>query len=137
LSFDGPTSVDLENSVPRVEPFYRKTFSIAEQSWVTRAAGADKFSSDWLFTFLWTLKESALKLQTDQTLWDLPRIEIGDLPEPEHFSQPRNDRTFVDHFSTFPVSVRNRQRTNRVQVAVTGSRNLILTLMKPLSGVIN
>jgi hypothetical protein len=137
LAFAGPTSVDIENAVQRVDAFYRKTFTDAEQSWVSRISEKDKFRSDWLFTFLWTLKESALKLQTNKTLWDLPRIEIHDLPEPKNFSPPRSDRNFVNDFLTFPVSVRDRQFMNQVQVAVTGSRNLILTVMKPLSGVIN
>jgi hypothetical protein len=137
LAFAGPTTIDIENAIPRVNAFYRQTFSVAEQSWVGRASGQDKFRADWLFTFLWTLKESALKLQTTQTLWQLPRLEISDLPEPEHFSQPRDNRSFSNDFLTFPVSVGDRQRKKPVQVAVTSSRNLILTVMKPMSGVIN
>jgi Phosphopantetheinyl transferase len=130
LSFAGPIGIDIENSVPRASSFYRRTFTAAEQSWARHASGKDRFSTEWLFTLLWTLKESALKLQTaNQTVWDLPRIEILGLPKLENFSLSRKDRTLATDFLTFPAGVKAPYRTRQVQVAVTGSRNLILTVM--------
>src|SRR5215510_4870466 len=97
LAFAGPASIDIERSIPRVNAFYRKTFTDAERQWVSSGAGTDKTSAYWLFTLLWTLKESALKLESvDQAgVWDLPRIEIGDLPRPDRFLVPRHDSNFV------------------------------------------
>jgi hypothetical protein len=138
LTFAGPASVDIERCVPRVNAFYRRTFTDAERDWVCSGSGNDKIRSNWLFTLLWTFKESALKLESvDQTgVWDLPQIEIGDLPEADRFLTPRSDSVSTS-FSMFRVCIREPHRARQVQVAVTGSRNLILSVMNPLRGVIN
>lgn len=131
----GPAAaIDIETSVPRIDAFYRNTFTSAERSWVTSGAEGKAIRSDWLFTVLWTLKESALKLGwlNQPNIWDLPRIEIDGLPGADEISQFWYRSKMDDEFAVFTARVRERCRVMQTQVAVTGTRNLILTVMNPL-----
>ncbi|HET8781209.1 MAG TPA: 4'-phosphopantetheinyl transferase superfamily protein [Pyrinomonadaceae bacterium] len=129
-----PTAVDIEVATSRVGAFYRKTFTAAEQSWVTSSARDDEFKASWFFTLLWTLKESALKLKllTSATLWELPRIEIKDLPDPHDLGKLTSD-----HVVSFPVRIKEPQGEIPVQVAVAGTRKWIVTVMNSRLGVLH
>lgn len=131
-SVDKLASIDLENALPRVDAFYRYTFTKAERDWVRRHANDDAAGANWLFTLLWTLKESALKLDTagELSVWDLQRIEIEKLP-------PSGTLIPGDGFVSFRSRVKKRSRTMDVGVAVTRNCNHVLTVMSPLSGVVN
>jgi hypothetical protein len=134
-----PTAIDIETAVPRIDAFYRNTFTAAERSWVTSGAEGKAITSDWLFTLLWTLKESALKLGwlNQPNIWNLPRIEIDGLPGFNEIGQFWYRSKMDDEFVVFTARVRERCRVMQTQVAVTGTRNLILTVMNPLSGATN
>ncbi len=134
-----PTAVDIEVATSRVTAFYRKTFTVAERRWVSSRARDDEFKSHWFFTLLWTLKESALKLKLlrSATIWELPRIEIEDLSNLGRFVPAATDALAMDHLVSFPVRIKEPQGEIPVQVAVAGTRNWILTVMNPQSGVIN
>src|SRR5688572_16990644 len=69
-----PIAIDIEVATSRVRAFYRRTFTTAERRWVNGRARDDEFKARWFYTLLWTMKESALKLQllTSATLWQLP-----------------------------------------------------------------
>ena len=139
IAMERPTAIDIETAVPRLEAFYRKTFTAAEKYWVTRGAEGHSIRSDWLFTLLWTLKESAMKLGwlNQASVWDLPRIEIDCLPGLKNVGQFWSNSKMSDHFVVFTARVREHCRVMQTQVAVTGTRNLILTVMNPLGGVTN
>jgi hypothetical protein len=127
-----PTAVDIEVATSRNKAFYRRTFTAAEQTWVSSSARDDEFKSSWFFTLLWTLKESALKLKllTSATVWELPRIEIKDLPDLCDL-----EKLPLDHLVSFPVRIKEPQGELPVQVAVAGTRNWILTVMNSRPGV--
>lgn len=132
-----PTAIDVEASVRRHEAFYRNTFSEEERYWATRGAGGELGEANWYFTLLWTLKESALKLGWTASLWNLPRIEIDGLPGLNRLEPLRRSRTMGDAFVVFTAGVKEACREMRVQVAVAGTRNYVLTVMNPLIGAVN
>jgi hypothetical protein len=130
-----PTAVDIEVATSRVRAFYRRTFTTAERRWVNGRARDDEFKARWFFTLLWTLKESALKLKllTSATLWQLPRIEIEDLPDLDKFSLADTDMVALDHLVSFPVRIKEPQGELPVQVAVAGTRKWVLTVMNSVT----
>jgi 4'-phosphopantetheinyl transferase EntD len=134
----GATAIDIETAAPRLDAFYRINFTEAERCWATRAAAGESIRSNWYFTLLWTLKESALKLEwLDQaSVWNLPRIEIDGLPGVNDIGPFWFSNTMNNDFAVFTVSLKEHCRVMSVQVAVTATRNLILTVMNPLGGVI-
>ena len=139
IGVGAPTAVDIETSVPRNEAFYRYNFSQAERDWATGKSGGESTASNWLFTFLWTLKESALKLGVlDQaSLWSLPRIEIAGLYGLNDIEPLCRGRTMDGDFVMFTTSVKYHRREIQVRVAVTGTRGVVLTVMNPLIGASN
>lgn len=134
-----PTAIDIETAVPRVDAFYRNNFTEAERSWVARGATDDSVKSNWLFTLLWTLKESALKLGwlNHASIWNLPRIEINGLPRLNHIDQFSSRRSLGGDFEIFTAVVNQDRRGMQVEAAVVGTPNLVLTVMNPLIGVTN
>lgn len=136
IALGTPTVIDLETTRPRIDAFYRNNFTEAERSWAVRGAGGESIKANWFFTLLWTLKESALKLGWLNSLWNLPRIEIAGLPGPDNIRPFWNSRTMGNDFAVFTVSVKEHWRVMQVRVAVTGTRNFILTVMNPLGGVV-
>src|SRR4029077_2122149 len=70
--------LDLEVPMPRNPAFYRVNFSAAERRWVEGLSGSGRVDAERVYTLLWCLKESALKLcQTDEiSVWRIPSIEI-------------------------------------------------------------
>lgn len=133
-----PTAIDVETAVLRDGAFYRKTFTEAEKNWVARVAGGEPGRSDWSFTLLWTLKESALKLGWlgGASLWNLPRIEIDGLPARKQIEPLWCGNGRREAFVVFTASLREACRAMRVQVAVAGTRNFVLTVMNPLIGAV-
>lgn len=138
IGFGAPTAIDIETTVPRLDAFYRINFTEAEKYWATRDAGGEQIRSNWYFTLLWTLKESALKLGwlTQAGVWDLPTIEIDGLPGVNDIGRFWHSSTMSNDFAVFTLSVKKHYRVIQVQVAVTGTRNLILSVMNPLGGVV-
>jgi 4'-phosphopantetheinyl transferase EntD len=135
LTFGAPTAIDIETTLPRLDAFYRINFSDAERRWAVSAASS---SSDWFFTLLWTLKESVLKLGcfAQANVWNLPGIEIAGLPDANDIGPFWSSSTLSSEFAAFTLSVKERSRVIAVQVAVTGTRNFVLTVINPLGGVV-
>jgi phosphopantetheinyl transferase (holo-ACP synthase) len=134
LAFGAPAAIDIETSVPRLDAFYRINFSDAERRWAINAAGDEPSRSDWFFALLWTIKESALKLGCLKraSVWNFPGVEIDGLPGVSDIGPLWSSSTMTSDFAVFTVSVTEHSRVVPVQVAVTGTRNLILTVMNPL-----
>jgi 4'-phosphopantetheinyl transferase EntD len=135
IAFGAPTVIDLETTSPRIDAFYRNNFTEAERAWAVRTADGEATKANWFFTLLWTLKESALKLGWLNSLWNLPRIEIGGLPGPNNIAPFWYSKTISNDFSVFTVSVKEHCRVMQVRVAVTGTRNFILTVMNAVGVV--
>jgi hypothetical protein len=136
IALGTPTAIDLETTGARVDAFYRNTFTEAERSWAVSQADGDSLKANWFFTLLWTMKESALKLGWLKSLWNLPRIEIAGLPGAKNLGPLWYGKTIGNDFAVFTVSVMEHCRVMKVRVAVTGTRNFILTVMNPLGGVV-
>lgn len=139
IGFGAATAIDIETAVPRNDAFYTNTFTEAERNWATHGAGGESISSTWSFTLLWTLKESALKLGwlTPASLWNLPKIEIDGLPDLNHIGQFWCSCKMDDNFVVFTARVKDHCRVMHVQVAIIGTRNIVLTVMKPIIGATN
>lgn len=139
IASGAPTAIDVETAVPRNDAFYRQTFTEVERYWATREADGEFINANWYFTLLWTLKESALKLGwlKQASLWNLPRIEIEGLPGLKHLRPFWSHSTIDDAFEVFTARVKEERREMQVQVAVTGTRNFVLTVMNPLIGAVN
>jgi len=136
IALGTPTVIDVETTAPRIDAFYRNNFTEAEQSWALGGADGESITANWFFTLLWTLKESALKLGWLNSLWNLPRLEIAGLPRANSIGPFLYGKTTSNDFAVFTVSVKEHCRVMQVRVAVTGTRNFILTVMNPLSGVV-
>jgi hypothetical protein len=132
-------AIDVETTAHRNGAFYRKTFTEVEKNWVARVTGGELSSSNWHFTLLWTLKESALKLGwlNGASIWNLPRIEIDGLPDVNRLGSFWCDAKMGDAFLVFTASIRDACRAMQVQAAVAGTRNFVLTVMNPLIGAVN
>jgi len=130
LTLGAPTAIDIETTVPKFDAFYRINFSDAERRWAISAASS---RSDWFFTLLWTLKESVLKLGCFKhlSLWNLPAIEIGRLPSVNNIGPFWFSSTLNSEFAVFQLSVKEHSHVIPVQVGVTGTRNFVLTVIKP------
>jgi hypothetical protein len=139
LTFGDRTTIDIESAVPRVSSFYKNSFTSAEKAWVSHCVGDDPARSNWLFTLLWTLKESASKLEavSPASVWNLPQIEIEDLPDLRNVVSFTSENTVGGDFFPFMARVRERHTVTPVQVAVTSTRNLIVSVMQPRRGVSN
>jgi 4'-phosphopantetheinyl transferase EntD len=135
VTFGAPTAIDIETAVPRLDAFYRINFSDPERRW---ANGAASSRLDWFFTFLWTVKESVLKLGCfpQTSIWNLPGIEIDGLPGVNNIGPFSSSNIFSSEFAVFELGVKQHSHVLPVQVAVTGTSNLILTVVNPLSGVV-
>lgn len=131
------TAIDIETAAPRVGAFYRNNFTAAERAWAHRWSGGESGRSNWYFTLLWTLKESVLKLGwlKQAGVWELPRIEIDGLPGFDHAGPFWSSSTIGSDFLVFTARVKEACRVMQVQVAVSGTRNFVLTVMNPRSGV--
>ncbi len=138
IGFGKPTAIDIEAAVPRLHAFYRINFSEVERYWANRLAGGEQSRSNWFFTLLWAFKESVLKLGwlKQATVWSFPGIEIDGLPWVNDIGRFWHSNMISSDFAVFTLRVKNHRRVMPVQVAVTGTRNLILTVMNPLGGVV-
>ncbi len=138
IGFGKPTAIDIEASVRRIDAFYRVNFSEGERCWAIRVADGEQIRSNWFFTLLWTIKESVLKLGwlKQATVWNLPRVEIDGLVGMNDIGRFLHGSTMTSDFAVFTLSVKEHCRVMPVQVAVTGTRNLILTVINPLGGVV-
>jgi 4'-phosphopantetheinyl transferase EntD len=135
LTFRTPTAIDIENTAPRLGAFHRINFSEAERRW---AINVPRVRSEWFFTFLWTLKESVLKLGclAQASIWNLPQIEIENLPDVNDIEPLSHGNALRNEFAVFNLTVKQQTRVISVQVAVNGTRSLVLTVVNPVTGVI-
>lgn len=137
IGFGKPIAIDIEATAPRLDAFYRVNFTEAERCWATRVADGEQIRSNWFFTLLWTIKESVLKLgRLQASVWTLPGIEIDGLPGVDDIGPFWHGGTMSSDFAVFTLSVKKNYRVIPVQVAVTGTRNLVLTVMNPQGGVV-
>jgi phosphopantetheinyl transferase len=132
LDSRGPIGLDLEEASPRGEAFYRGNFTRSEQAWAERIARETGASRAWVYTLLWTIKESALKADESglSTIWNMPLVEVllpleaGD----PVFAPARG--LLGAAMSTFTVRVSQAGQESLFRVGVSATRSRILSVMK-------
>ncbi len=124
--------VDLELSERRLDSFYRLNFTCSETEWVREITARNDINKFWLYTILWSLKESALKSRhcSESSMWDIPSIEIKVLTETTDWVGLYSRATLGEGFVFFTVSINERSGTRYAQIALTATRHLILVILK-------
>src|SRR6185436_6566232 len=122
--------VDLESVVPRVPAFYRGNFTPRERQWAEAGARSTTLSADWLYTFLWTVKEASLKSGATavRSVWELAHLEI-ELPAdlPGILAADRR-AALGERFSTFETVVCAAGRSTRARIETTSTPDFVLSL---------
>lgn len=122
--------LDLETVAPRVAAFYRGNFTPRERRWVEAGALATGLDPAWLHTFLWTLKEAALKSGATavRSVWGFAGLEIR-LPAgvPERLAASRGV-ALGERFAGFEALVCEAGRRTRARVGTTSTPEAILSL---------
>lgn len=134
LSTRGPAGIDLERVTERADAFHRCNFTETERRWIREGTRIEPLSKDWLFTLLWTVKEAALKagalLQTSP--WSFAGVEVEGLPAPNDVLWAFREGTWRDRFVLFTALIKETRKTTSARVAYLGTRQLILTVVRPL-----
>lgn len=124
--------IDLERSVPRIHAFYQGNFTEAERHWVAQTASKTRFSPAWLYTLLWTLKESVLKsnvLEKEISVWDFPRIDVQLQVDPRQLTAASQQARLGDQFLLSTARVSAPSCRADVRIAMTATRKLVLTVL--------
>ncbi|HEX3554762.1 MAG TPA: 4'-phosphopantetheinyl transferase superfamily protein [Thermoanaerobaculia bacterium] len=127
---DAATGIDLETVAPRVEAFYRGNFTPGERRWAEDGARATALSRDWLYTFLWTLKEAAFKSGATavEGVWGFAGLEIR-LPAglAERLEASRRP-ALGERFAVFETLVCAAQRRTLARIETTSTPDVVLSL---------
>ena len=124
--------IDLEQAVSRIHAFYQGNFTEAERHWVAQIASETCFSPTWLYTLLWTLKESVLKsnvLEKEISVWDFPRIDVQLRVDPRQLTAASRHARLGDQFVICTAHVSGPSCHADVRVAMTATRKLVLTVL--------
>jgi 4'-phosphopantetheinyl transferase EntD len=132
LAYGATVGVDLELPVRRLDSFYRVNFTRAESEWVRVISGRNDINPFWLYTVLWSLKESALKFRHcgESSVWDIPNIEINMLSDTTDWARLYNRTALGEGFVFVPIEINERCGTRHAQAALTATRHLILVISK-------
>jgi hypothetical protein len=126
--------VDVEKVSRRVDAFYRRNFTQAERAWASEGERLAPGSRDWLFTLLWTIKEAALKAGalTPQSPWSFAGIGLDGLPVPGDVLWCFRPGNWGERFGQFTAIMGDMQGGSYVRVAYGGTRDFVLTIVKPI-----
>jgi len=130
----GSGGVDVEAAALKSTSFYRFNFTEAERDWVARRAEENGVGQEWLFTLLWSLKECAVKMSADLSVWNMPVIEIDVLSSIRGLADAYNNQV-PGSFYMLDVQIREGSRVHLARAAVAVPPKFILTLI--LTGVTN
>jgi phosphopantetheinyl transferase len=124
------TAIDLETAAPRAGAFYRGNFTPRERAWAEAGARSSGLSGDWLYTFLWTLKEAAIKAGATavRSVWEIAGLEIA-LPAGLPALLAAGRRTVLGEcFTAFETVACAARRPARARIETTATPDLILSL---------
>lgn len=121
--------VDLETVMPRGGAFERANFTPAERSWVAAVAAAEVVAADWLYTFLWTVKEGALKSGAAgvRSVWDFSATEVELPPRTGERLAASIGNDLGERFAAVDVVIAAAERRTRGRVETTATAAAILT----------
>lgn len=133
LAAHGIAGVDVEGVAARVDAFYGSNYTAAERAWVGRGVATEPGSREWMYTLLWTIKESALKARVcvQKSPWSFAGVEVTGLPEPEDVMWAYRRSTLGGRFGRFSAAIDAERRRTSVEIAYAGSRDLIVAVVKP------
>lgn len=130
---EAPIGIDMETDVPRARAFYRGNFSARERRWAELGARRAGLDDGWLYTFLWTVKEAALKsgAAAARNVWELPRMEVvWPWARPERIAASRGSY-MGERFAVLEVVICEDQRRTRARVETTSTPEVVLTAFEP------
>ena len=127
-----PVGLDVEVSVPRARAFYYSNFSWAERSWVESFSQFGTRCVDRAYTLLWCLKESVIKSQRSDeiSIWHLPRIHVQLLCGTGVVAEALCSGIGIGPVLLSEVEVQLDKQTRTAEVALTSSRDEILTVLR-------
>lgn len=128
----GTIGIDLERAVCRLDSFYRGNFTRSETEWTKNISDGSDISPIWLYTVLWSLKESALKSRhsSEASTWDIPNIEIKVITEITDWGNLYSCETLGKEFLFFTVRIKEQSVIRYARIALTATRRLILVILK-------
>jgi len=126
---DAAIGVDLETVAPRAGAFYRGNFTAAEQAWVAGAADESALPADWLYTFLWTVKEAALKSGAAgvRSVWEFPAVALEPPPGLAALLATSVGAELGERFAACDLVVATANLRTRGRVETTATSATILT----------
>jgi phosphopantetheinyl transferase (holo-ACP synthase) len=129
----------VESVAERAGAFYEKNFTGRERAWVESELGGCTEKAAWLFTFLWTLKECVLKLGIFEkvSLWNMDQLEVICPDDVEKLLSYTAKAALDGDFMVFPVKLKHAGRVIDAHASVTGSKDLVVTVINSLYGVKN
>lgn len=128
------TGVDLETVAPHVAAFYRGNFTPRERRWAEDGAGAANLPGEWLYTFLWTVKEAALKsgATAARSVWELASLEVLLSGELRELLASCRRAALGERFVSFETVVLAAQRKTRARIETTATPEAVLSLFTPI-----
>jgi len=128
------TGIDLETVAPRVEAFYRGNFTPAERRWAENGALSGDLSRDWLYTFLWTLKEAAFKSGATavQGVWEFGGLEVLVPADLAGRLAASRGPALGERFVAFETLTRTARHWTRAHVETTSTPGVVLSVFTPV-----
>ena len=130
LTRSSSVGIDLERATSRIGSFYHINFTCSETGWVRKTACACDVSMLWLYTVLWSLKESVLKSDhsREASLWRIPSVEVSVQTEKVNWKKLYEHETLGAEFLFLTIAFNNQSKDRRARVALTATRHLILVI---------
>jgi len=136
-SGDEAIGVDLETVAPRTGAFYRVNFTAGERAWVA-AVGKSALAAlagddpEWLYVFLWTVKEAALKSGAAgvRSVWDFPTVAVDTPPDLAGLLATCVGGELGERFAACDLAVAVAGRRTRGRVETTATATTILTTFR-------
>lgn len=136
-SGDEAIGVDLETVTPRTGPFYRVNFTAGERAWVAAAMGSALAAvvgddADWLYVFLWTVKEAALKSGAAgvKSVWEFPTVAVETPPDLTALLATCVGGELGERFAACDLAVAVEGRRTLGRVETTATSTTILTTFR-------
>jgi hypothetical protein len=121
----------METVGPRAEAFYRSSFTPQERCGA-EAGARSGLAGEWLYTFLWTVKEAALKSGTTAArgVWDLARMEVSMPVGWPGLVAAGCGSSLGERFVAFEVIVGEDDRGNTARIETTSTPEVVLTVFE-------
>jgi hypothetical protein len=129
FSTDRRVGMDVEIVERRSHSFCRSYFSHAERTWVeTHSSSVD---AAWLYTLLWSLKESGLKTAASELGFsDIARLEVSRFPDCGKLLEIYKSGSFSLDPVRFSVDIRGVINLDNLDCELTGDRKQVVIVAR-------